>query len=92
MSVVRDFFKLRKYNIHEINKEINNLSGSLETDNCKSEGKNTKIINDDDHVIKAEGNHADAGQTCEENEDGVSKHDDTLSETVGVADSGGQGT
>ena len=66
MSVVRDFFKLRKYNIHEINKEINNnLNGSLGTDNCKSKGKNTKIINSDNHVTKTERNHSDAGQTLE---------------------------
>ncbi|XP_074622918.1 THUMP domain-containing protein 1-like isoform X1 [Acropora palmata] len=98
MSVVRDFFKLRKYNIHEINKEINNnLNGSSGTDNCKSKGKNTKIINNDNHVTKTEGNHTDAaqtleGQTAQENEDVVSKHDETLSETVVVSDSGGQGT
>ena len=98
MSVVRDFFKLRKYNIHEINKQINdNLNGSLETDNSKSKGKNTKIINNDNHVTKTEGNHTDAGQTLEgqtgeENEDAVSEHDETLSETAVVSDSGGQGT
>ena len=98
MSVVRDFFKLRKYNIHEINKEINNnLSVSLGTDNCKSKGKNTKIINSDNHVTKTERNHSDAGQTLEgqtgeENEDAVCKHDETLSETAVVSDSGGQGT
>ena len=66
MSVVRDFFKLRKYNIHEINKEINNnLNSSLGTDNSKSKGKNTKIINSDNHVTKTERNHSDAGQTLE---------------------------
>ena len=98
MSVVRDFFKLRKYNIHEINKEINkNLNGSLGEDNGKSNGKNTKIINNENHVTKTEGNHTDAGQTLEaqtgeENEDAVSKPDETLSETVVVSDSGGQGT
>ncbi|XP_068715477.1 THUMP domain-containing protein 1-like [Montipora foliosa] len=90
MSVVRDLFKLRKYNVHEINKEINKL---------QTMQKHTKATNGNNNqdMVKTEGNSCDSGetlghQTNAENKDVVRKCSGTLNETVLTVDSSQQDT
>ena len=54
MSVVKDFMKLRKYNIHEVNEKI---FQSQRTDNEDSE----KVKSKNQTIMKSDNNDADSG-------------------------------
>ena len=93
MSVVRDLFKLRKYNIHEVNEQIHRLHKSLKTEEIKTDDQNVKTTNNHDNE---DSNHrrpdeTEVDQAHTGKKDIVSecqvKSDGTLNETVAIADS-----
>lgn len=93
MSVVRDLFKLRKYNIHEVNKQIHHLHKSLKTEEVKTDDQNIETTNNHDNEDSKHRHPDETGvnQAHTEKKDNVNEHqvksDGTLDETVAVADS-----
>ena len=65
MSVVKDFKKLRKYNIHEVNEKIFQSQRTDNEDSGKVKGKNQTIMksddNDADSGVQRDGNNAGSG-------------------------------
>ena len=93
MSVVRDLFKLRKYNIHEVNEQIHRLQKSLKMEGSKTDDQNIKTTNNHDNE---DSNHRSPDETAleqvhTEKKDIVNeyqvKSDEILSETVTVTNS-----
>lgn len=89
MSVVRDLFKLRKYNIHEVNEQIHHSQSRSRTEEgrIKDQSDKTRSLSDLDNqnMPKTEGNHTEVDQLNEDTvivKESQEKSDLNLNETA----------
>ena len=84
MSVVRDFMKLRKYNIHEVNEKIFQSQRTDNEDSEKVKSKNQTIMksddNDADSGAQRDGNNAGSDMNRDGNNADSTTVDDATSE------------
>ena len=87
MSVVRDLFKLRKYNIHEVNEQIHHSQSRSRTEEGRIKDQSDKTTSDLDNqnMPKTEGNHTEVDQPNEDTvivKESQEKSDLNLNETA----------
>ena len=84
MSVVKDFMKLRKYNIHEVNEKIFQSQRTDNEDSEKVKSKNQNIMksddNDADSGVQRDGNNAGSDMNRDGNNADSTTVDDATSE------------